>query len=158
MMARLGEWWRARTRRERLLLQIAAVFVCVFVLPGWVYFGVSAYRTASANELAAAREISAHVTRLGEQVRAQRASFVGVDGSVRERALVAAQESALTIARFEDAGVDRVRVIFEAAGSVAVYSWVEAVGRRRIAVVRSTIVRLGESEQVNAEFEITEAQ
>jgi len=157
-MAQLAAWWRARTRRERLLLQIAAVFVCVLVLPGWIYLSASAYRAAAANELAAARALSTEVARLGEQVRAQRANFIGVDGSVRDRALAAAQEGALTIARFEETGPGRVRVVFESVSSVALYGWVGAVGQRRIAVTRSSITRLGESDQVNAEFEIAEAQ
>ncbi|MCR6643544.1 MAG: hypothetical protein NVV62_02920 [Terricaulis sp.] len=49
-------------------------------------------------------------------------------------------------------------MIFESASSVALYGWVEAVGQRRIAVTRSSIARIGESDQVNAEFEIAEAQ
>lgn len=158
MMAQLGAWWRARTRRERLFLQIAAAFVCVFILPGWIYLSASAYRAGAAHELAAAREISAEVARIGEQARLQRASFAGVDGAVRDRALAAAQESALSIARFEEAGADRVRVVFEGVSSVALYRWVEAAGQKRIAVTRSAITRIGESDQVNAEFEIAEAQ
>lgn len=157
-MDKLGVLWSARTRRERLLLQIAAGLVCVLILPGWIYLSASAYRAKAANELAAARMLSADVARLTEQVQAQRANFSGVDGSVRDRALTSAQEGALTIARFEDAGPDRVRVIFESASSVALYGWVEAVGQRRIAVTRSSIARIGESDQVNAEFEIAEAQ
>lgn len=39
----------------------------------------------------------------------------------------------------------------------ALYRWVEAMGQRRVTVLRSAITRIGASDQVNAEFEIAEA-
>ena len=50
-----------------------------------------------------------------------------------------------------------MRVVFEDANSLAVYRWMES-GRARVSVARAAITRVGESDQVRAEFEIAEAQ
>lgn len=152
-MTQLAAWWRARTSRERLLVQIAAVLVFAILAPGWAYMTAAKFRQASAADLVNARQVSAQVSQLAETLRAQGG---GAQGSIRERALAAAQAVSLTPARLEDAGAGRLRIVFEAADSVAIYRWIEAAGRRGAAVARTTITRVGASDQVNAEFELVE--
>lgn len=151
-MSALTAWLRARTPRERLLLQIAAGLLFVILLPAWAYLTVASFRSDAGADLANARRISAQIAQLSESMQTQGG---GTSGSVRERALAAAQAIGLTPNRLEDAGGDRVRIVFQAADSVAIYRWVEAVGRRGALVSRSAITRIGSSDQVNAEFEVT---
>ena len=152
-MTQLAAWWRARTSRERLLVQIAAVLLFAILLPGWAYMSATKFRQDSAAELVNARQVAAQVSTLAETMRAQGG---GAQGSIRERALAAAQATSLTPARLEEAGAGRLRIVFEGADSVAIYRWIEASGRRGANIARSTITRVGASDQVNAEFELVE--
>ena len=151
-MSALAAWLRARTPRERLLLQIAAGLLFAILLPVWAYLTAANFRNEAGTDLANARRIASQVELLSESRQAQGG---GGTGSVRERTLAAAQATGLTPTRLEDAGADRLRVVFQAADSVAVYRWVEAVGRRGALVSGSAITRIGSSDQVNAEFEVT---
>lgn len=148
-MNELASWWRARTNRERRLIQVAAALVFAILLPGWIYLSASTFREQAAADLAGARRLSTQVEHLREVLPAP-----GEDNSVRGRVLAAAQSCGLTPTRLEQGGAGRLRVVFEAADSVAVYRWIDAAGRQGVAVTRTTIMRLGASDQVNAEFEV----
>lgn len=155
ILAQLSAWWRARTGREQRLLQGAAVVVFAILLPVWAYLSAAAFREAAATRLASARQIEAQVARIAEVSRSHAAGAPTADASLRSRALAAAQAASLTPARVEANSGDRVRITFEPADSLAVYRWIDRVGRGGGYVARSTIVRVQDSDLVQAEFVLT---
>lgn len=154
MMEQLSAWWRARTGRERLLLQGAGLFVFAILLPIWAFLAAQNFRDAGAAALADARAIEAQVVRLAEASESQDAGAGSADPSVRGKAMAAAQAARLTIAHLETSGPEQVRVRFEASDSLAIYRWIDAVGRRGAYVSRSSITRVADSDLVTAEFEV----
>ena len=155
-MMQLAAWWRARTSREQRLIQIAGALILALMLPAFLYTSAASYREDTAAELTRARDVAAQVEQLAEAARAQGDATIAADGSLRERAMAAASSVGLTIAQVEPAGPGRVRVVFENADSLAVYRWIEAVGRAGAFVARSQISRVGETDLVIAEFELAE--
>ncbi len=153
-MEQVFTWWRARTGREQRLVQFAAILIFILVLPIWAYIAASSFREAAAARLATAMETERQVALIGSVGRERAAAPQGDDGSVRARVMAAAQAVALTTARIEAIDPERVRIAFEPADSLAIYRWIEAVGRSGAQVSRSTIVRTGDSELVAAEFEV----
>lgn len=156
MMTQLAAWWRARTSRERWLIQAASVLVFALILPAWAYLSATAFRESAASELVRANQVGDQLEQLREAAQAQGGQTLGADGTLRERALEAATANGLDTAALEAAGPDRVRVSFENADSLAVYRWIEAIGRRGAYLSRTTMTRVGESDLVNAEFEVAE--
>jgi len=154
-MERIATWWRARTGREQRLVQLAAILVFAILVPVWAYLAASAFRTAAAAEFASAQRIEEQVETLVAASRDQAAAPQGDDGSVRGRALAAAQAVGLTPARVEGIDPERVRIAFEPADSLAIYRWIEAVGAGGALVSQSAIVRVNDSDLVSAEFEVT---
>ncbi len=153
----LETFWRARTRRERTIVQAAAVLVFAILLPVWCYLMAAKFREDSASELRGAERVQSQVARLAELRKNQPEGFAGTDQAIRERILASAEAGGLAILRLENAGADRVRVAFEPAESSAVYRWVEAISRRGGLVQSSAVVRVGDSDQVNAEFEVADS-
>jgi len=154
MMAWLMSWWRQRTGRERLLLQVAAALI-VALLPVALFAGASRYREAAAAELHAATKLGADIQWMRDHaplVTAQEA-----EGGLRGAAIASAQQAGLTIARLEPAGPDRLRVAFAPANSVSIYRWLDAVGRRGVFVARTAITRRGDGDDVEAEFDLAAA-
>ncbi|MEZ5995730.1 MAG: type II secretion system protein GspM [Hyphomonadaceae bacterium] len=155
MMMQLAAWWRARTDRERSLIRVAAILIFAIMAPLWAFASASAFRQSAAAEFANAQRIGAQIQQLQEIARAQ-GGEEAAGGSLRERVLATAQGKGLNVARLETAGQDRVRVTFEAADSNAVYAWIQAVGGAGAAVERAAIDRVGDSDQVIAEFEVAD--
>lgn len=153
-MEQVLAWWQARTGREQRLVQFATILIFIFVLPVWAYVAASGFREAAAARLAAAMETERQVALIVNVGRERAAAPQGEDGSVRARVMAAAQALALTTARIEAIDPERVRIAFEPADSLAIYRWIEAVGRSGAHVSRSTIVRTGDSALVAAEFEV----
>lgn len=147
-------WWRARTARERTLLQGAGVLVFAVILPAWAYVSAASFRRDAAEELASARRVETQVARLAEAGATAGAADAVGDTSIRGRALAAAQGASLVAQRVEPGGPDRVRIVFEPADSLAVYRWIDQVGRSGAIVTQSSIVRVGETDLVRAEFEV----
>ncbi|MBY0562962.1 MAG: type II secretion system protein M [Hyphomonadaceae bacterium] len=156
MITQLAAWWRARTSRERWLIQAAGVLVFAILLPAWVYLSAASFRDNAASALARANQVSDQITQLREAARVQGMETLGADGSLRERVLAAASSNNLSTMALEAAGPDRIRVAFESADSLAVYRWMEAMGRRGATISRTTMTRVGASDLVNAEFEVAE--
>lgn len=157
MMERAASWWRARTSRERLLLRATAAFVFAVLLPVWVYLAAAEMRADAAAQLEAARVVEAQVAQLAETSRAHAGAAEGNDGTVRGRALAAAQAIGLTAARVESNNADQVTIVFEPADSIAIYRWIEAVGRSGAYVNRTEIVRVNDTELVAATFDVSAA-
>lgn len=153
-MEALAAWWRARTMRERRLIQLAALLIFGLLAPAWVYLVAADFRRDAAAELASARRIESQVARLAEASRAQGEAPQNGDSSIRGRALAAAETARLAVASVEPSGPDRALIAFQPADSLAVYRWIETVGRRGVHVTKSSIVRVAESELVRAEFEV----
>lgn len=154
-MEQLAIWWRARSGRERRLMQGAAILVLGVLLPAWAYLSAVSFRAEAAARLANARQIETQVARIAEASQTQSAGDSEADVSLRGRVLASAQAAGLTAARLEAASADRVRVSFEPASSLAVYRWIDSVSRSGAFVGRTTIVRVGDSELVEAEFAVT---
>lgn len=152
----LAAWWRARTSREQRLIQVAGALILALILPAFIYTSAASYRADAEADLSRAREVAAQVQQLADAARTQGDAAISADGTLRERALATANTIGLTIAQVEPAGPDRVRVAFENADSLAVYRWIEAVGRTGAFVARSQISRVGETDLVTAEFELAE--
>jgi type II secretory pathway component PulM len=157
MMAQLAAWWRARTARERSLMQIAVLLLCGVLAPAWAYSSAATFRAEAAARLASARAVSADVGALSQAMRAQQATPIAVDGSVRERILGTANEIGLEIARLEPAGADRFRVVLEPTDSLAVYRWIEALGRSGALVSRTALARVDDTNLITGEVEVAEA-
>jgi type II secretory pathway component PulM len=156
-MDALADWWRALTDRERSLLRFAGILLFGVLLPAWAYLAASGFRDEAAARLASARQIEAQVARIVDASRRQAAAPQGEDGSARARAVAAAQAAGLVPARIEAIGADGVRIAFEPADSLVVYRWMGMVGVSGAFVVRSSIVRIADSDLVHSEFDVTEA-
>lgn len=154
-MEAVAEWWSARSGREQRLIQIAGALIFVIVLPAWIYLAAADFRADAAARLNSARQVERQVAQLTAASQAQANAPEGADVSLRGRVLAAAQAMNLSAARVEEAGADRVRIAFQPADSLSVYRWIEAVGAGGAYVSRTTILRIGDSEQVNAEFEVS---
>lgn len=151
MIDLIVSWWRARTMRERLLLQAAAVFVCAVLIPLAAYQGAARYRADAAADLAAARAVQQDVARLAA---AGVTPAIAGDDTLRGIALALAAETGLTPERIEPAGPDNVRVTFAAADSLRVYRWMEGVGRHGVQLRSTALTRTGAGAQVVAEFSL----
>lgn len=147
MIAALAAFWRGRTARERLLLQVAGA-LCAIAAPLWGYGAAAQFRASAAADLAAAERLRVDIAALAA------AAPAGADATIRGKASAAAAASGLTIARIEPGAGDRVRIAFAPASSLSVYRWIDAVGRSGASVVETTIVRAGEGDVVAAEFEV----
>lgn len=157
MIPQLAAWWRARTARERYLMQIALLLVCAVLAPAWAYSSAVTFRAEAAARLSSARAVSADVDALSQAMRAQRATPIAADGSIRDRVLATASEIGLEIARLEPAGANRFRVVLQPADSLAVYRWIEALGLSGAFVSRTTLARVDETNLVTGEVEVAEA-
>lgn len=152
-MEPVSHWWAARTGRERKLIQGAAIFVLMILLPVWAYFSAAQFRNEGAARLAAAHAVQRDVARLTQAgIRTPESG-----GSLRDRVLSLAQANGLSPQALESGDAARVQVLFAPADSVMLYRWVDAVGRTGAVVSRSAIVRVSESDLVTAEFEVMES-
>ena len=152
-MEQLSHWWRARTARERKLIQGATLFVLMILMPAWAYLSAAQFRDAGAARLAVARAVQADVARLAEAGVAA----PGEGGGLRARVLNLAQANGLSPQVLEAGDSARVQVVFAPADSVLIYRWIDAVGRTGAVVSRSAIVRVSESDLVAAEFQVMES-
>ncbi|MGE0597329.1 MAG: type II secretion system protein GspM [Hyphomonadaceae bacterium] len=155
MIAHLASWWRARTARERMLLQGAALFVLALLLPLASYNAALRFRAAAAAELSSAAEVRANVARLAEAAGTEASSdFPGTDGTLRGLAMAAAEAEGMVVSRIDQAGPDRVRLSVAPVSSLAIYRWIDAVSRRGAFVSQTALVRSGEGDLVTAEMEL----
>lgn len=143
-------WWAARTGRERKLVQGAALFVLMILLPGWAYLSAAQFREDAAVRLTAARAVAADVARLEQGGPAQDAG----GATLRDRVLTLAEANGLAPQALESADATRVRVVFGPSDSLMIYRWIDAIGRTGAMVSRSAVLRSGESDLVSAEFEV----
>lgn len=158
MIDAIGAWWRARSARERMLLNVAVILLFAVLAPMLIYTSAAGYRREAAGEFASAQRVAEQVETLRAAMQADPQTGAPVEGSLRERALAAAQARGLTAAQLESADQGRVRVVFSAANSVAVYRWIELMGRSGAVIERSAIARVADTELVNAEFVAADAQ
>jgi type II secretory pathway component PulM len=154
MIQLLIAFWRARTPRERRLLQGAAILVFGVLAPLWAYQSASAYRAHAAAALASARAVQGDVRRLAAAGAGVPLQEIASDGTLRGLAVALARANGLTVSRIEPAGPDRIRLALAPADSRKVYRWIDAVSRRGAAVEQTTMRRSGEGDEVIAEFEI----
>ncbi len=150
-MTRLTAWWRARTARERLLLQVCAALVFVLI-PLLAYHGAASYRASSATALSSARGLQADVERLAKATGG--APDANADGSLRGVATANAEVAGLSILRAESPQQDRLSIAFAPASSLKVYRWLDLMARRGVGIERTLIVRVENGEDVNAQFEL----
>lgn len=157
-MAQASIWWRARTARERLLLQAAAVLLFVLLTPLWAYSSAAQFRAAAAAERVSAQQVHENVTRLASAAGTRPSgAFPGSDGALRGLAMAAAEAEGLTVSRVEPAGADRVRISVAPTASLAIYRWIDSVSRRGAFVSSAALTRSGEGDLVAAELELSES-
>jgi type II secretory pathway component PulM len=154
MWAQFEQWWRARTGRERLLLRGAAILILAVLTPLWAYLAAGDFRADAAARLASAREVAAQVDRIAAAAQTRAAMPAG---SLATRLQTLAQASGLAIARIEPRGEESARIAFEPADSLLLYRWMDQVGRGGDFIASSAIIRVANSDLVQAEFEVREA-
>jgi type II secretory pathway component PulM len=155
MMEPLLAWFRGRTQRERLLLQVGA-FILVFVAgPLWAWTAASAYRERSARDLDAAVALQRDQARLAtlratSPAPAQPAS----DGSARGLAMALALEGGIRVSRIEPDGPTGLQASFEPASALAVYRWIDGMERGGFPVNSVAMTRSGEGDIVVAQVRV----
>lgn len=155
MMEQLATWWRARTERERLLLQVGLVLLLVIALPLLLLQSANAYRARAGADLASASSLLTQVqTYAAARAQPAQGGAPSSDGTPRGEAVATAQALGLTISRIEASGADRARVVFEPGDSRAMLRWLERMTRAGIDVRATRMLRVSGSESVQAEFEI----
>jgi type II secretory pathway component PulM len=158
MMDQTAAWWRARTTRERLLLQASAILAFGVLLPLSAFQTANAYRVEARAALQDAQGLAADVKRIAAASAQGAPPMPENDGTVRGIAFAAAQAHGLTVARVEPAGPDRVKIAFTPAQSVLVYRWFDTVTRRGLFISASSMTRAGEGGLVTAEFDVARSQ
>jgi len=150
-LEQIVSWWRARTSRERLMVQLLGGIFAV-ALPLSAYQGAAGVRDRAAAALREAREVSAGVETLRQLGPAP--AGVSNEASLRSVALASAESLGLKASRVEPAGAGRLKIAFEAADSRIIYRWMDAMGKRGAFIVQTSIVRDGDKDLVLAQFEI----
>ena len=155
MMEELASWWRARTERERVILQAAIVLLFVILAPLLVLQSANAYRARAAADLVSAQSLLKDVQTYAATRSAPAPGGGSVsDGTPRGEAVATAQAIGLTVSRIETTGPDRARVVFEAGDSRAMLRWLERMTRAGVEVRATRMVRVSGGDAVQAEFEI----
>jgi type II secretory pathway component PulM len=154
MRARLGAWWRARTRRERLLLQFCAGLALCVAAPLWLFSAAAGFRDGAAGALAQAEDARRGVQALSASGARRGPPMPAHDGSLNGLAFAAAAAHGLTIERVEGASADRLRVVFAAAADRAVFAWLDEIARAGVSAPRSALVRAGANGLIRAEFDL----
>jgi type II secretory pathway component PulM len=145
----LAAWWRARSSRERLLMRGAAVLALAVLAPSWAYLAADRYRAEGAVRVQEASQIANQV----EDLERIGAAAGRPDASLQEKLLAAAGAHGLSPPRFEAAAPERVTVVFAASDANLVQRWMGDAAMRGVLMTRTVIVRVGESNLVDAEFE-----
>lgn len=153
MLDQFSAWWRARTGRERALIQIAAALAFAAALPLMLLSNAMTYRARAGADLKAAEALFADVERLAAQP-ARGADTVTLGADPDAAMLAVAQELGLTIVKIELAGTGRRRVAIGPGDSRAILAWMHRMGRAGLEVRSAQMVRVGETLQVEAEFEL----
>jgi type II secretory pathway component PulM len=152
MITTLTAWWRARSARERGLIQVLAVIALVIVAPLALYRAAQDYRASAKADLEAAQQVARDVATLAKGKPAGPTTLG--DGTLRGRVVALAQAEGLAVDGVEPLSGGRLRVRFAASSSVGVYRWLAACARQGVQIGRAAIVRAGEGDVVTAEFEI----
>ncbi|MEZ6031028.1 MAG: type II secretion system protein GspM [Hyphomonadaceae bacterium] len=152
MIGSIVAWFRSRTPREQVLLQVAAFVVVIGGGLTWGYQAASAYRAEAASDLASAQQLRDDVARLSAQASDPAAVVPAAsDGTARGAASAIATQFGLSLSLIEPDGPTGVRVTFSPAAARAIYGWVDAVERSGLAVTRISLVRVGEGDLVQAD-------
>ena len=149
MIGAVSSWFRTRTPREKLLLQVAAFIVVLGGGLTWGYQTANAYRAEAAADLASAVQLRDDVGRLATLNAGPAAvTPAASDGTPRGAATAIAGQFDLAPSAIEPDGPTGVRISFAPASSRSIYSWIDAVERSGLVVTRMSIVRAGEGDLV----------
>lgn len=152
-MGALTAWFRSRTIREQLLLQVGAF---VLIVGGGLFWGwqtASTFRVSAASDLASAQQLRADIARL-ESTSSPASAPVASDGTPRGAATAIASQVGLAPTHVEPEGPTGVRISFGPAASSGVYAWVDAVERAGFVVTRIAMVRAGNGDVVQADASV----
>ncbi len=156
MIGAVASWFRARTPREQLLLQIAAFIIVIGGGLTWGYQSANIYRAEAAADLASAVQLRDDVGRLATLNAGPAAvTPAASDGTPRGAATAIADQFGLAPSAIEPDGPTGVRISFAPASSRAIYSWIDAVERAGLVVTRISIVRAGEGDLVQGDASLT---
>ena len=152
MIAELLNWFRSRTAREQVLLQLAA-FVCIGIGGAFLFYqAASGFRSSATAELAGASALRSDVSRLSALLaKTPTAAPPPSDGTVRGIVSATAAHWGLGVAGLEPAGPTAIRVRFEPAAASAVLQWVDTAEHAGLLVTRVSLVRAGEGDLVRAD-------
>jgi type II secretory pathway component PulM len=152
MIAAFLDWFRGRTAREQLLLQLA-VFLVIGVGGAFLaHQAASGFRSSAASDLVSANALRTDVTRLSTVLAASpSAPPLESDGTPRGVGSAAASRWGLKTAHIEPAGPSAIRVTFDPAPASAIFQWVDAVEHAGLVVTRIALVRAGEGDLVTAD-------
>lgn len=154
MMTALETFWRARTPRERLLMSLV-VWLALFVgAPLMLWQAASGYKYEASAALERAQALRAAVSRLDPALVAKAPP---TQGGARDMATAEANALGLSVTRIEPAGPDRLKVSFAPGDSLAVLTWIDRMTRAGHVVEAAALVRVQESDLVQADVEIRAA-
>lgn len=152
MIVAFLDWFRGRTSREQLLLQLAAFLLIGMGGAFLAYQTASAFRVSAAADLAGANALRADVTRLSTLLASLPSTpLLQSDGTPRGLASAAATHWGLKAVHIEPAGPTSIRVTFDPASAGAILQWVDAVEHAGLIVTRIALVRAGEGDLVTAD-------
>lgn len=154
MMESALSWWRARTERERVLLQVMTALVFFISIPLLLLHSAGAYRLRATSDLASSERLLTEVEAYAASRSRMALEGPAGDGTPRGEALAIAAGLQLTIARLEPAGPERWRVFFGPADSRALLQWVDRLARAGVETHAARMIRVGDADAVEGEFEI----
>jgi type II secretory pathway component PulM len=149
-------FWRARTERERLLLSATLWLSLLAAAPALVWQSASHYRSEAKQRLQRAEALHAQAAAIDPAalVAARPRTEQDLQDFVGARAL----GLAMSVARVERQGPDRLRFVFEPGDSLAALRLVEALTQAGLSVDRVALVRVDGSDLVAAELDVLGAR
>jgi type II secretory pathway component PulM len=154
MIAPVVTWWRARTPRERVLLQVAAALLFAVALPLAANQQASAYRARAIADRVAAQELVRQVEALATTVDVTNLTSP-IQGTPQEVAQTIAQSLGLAILVVEPVNDNKIRIRFAPANPLALMRWIEQITRNGITISASSMTRQGDTELVEGQFDVT---
>lgn len=156
MIGSVTSWFRTRTPREQLLMQVAAFVIVIGGGLAWVYQTATAYRAEAASDLASATQLREDVERLAALNAGPGAvAPAAFDGTPRGAATAIAAQFGLAPSTIEPDGPTSVRISFAPAPSRSIYSWIDAIERSGLVVTHLSIVRAGDGDLVRGDASLS---
>jgi len=155
MRETLEAFWRARTERERLLMSATLWLSLLAAAPALAWQSASHYRSEAGQRLQRAETLHAQAVAIDPALVAARPR---TEQDLKDFVGARALSLALSVARVERQGPDRLRFVFEPGDSLAALRLVEALTQAGLSVDRVALVRVDGSDLVAAELDVLGAR